>query len=110
MAYFRECVQENDPANVRCYIRGDFNNWEVDSAYQMTKSEDQRVYTLTINQSFRFKVFNQQDNTWMGSECLAENTSVAYETDDHTNIILQAGRYRVTYDLATKTITLEKLS
>lgn len=107
MATFRGYMGQSDPAYAECYIRGDFNGWSVDNAYRMTKSGDLQTITLTMGNSFSFKVFNQQDQTWMGAECLPEDTDVYYETDGHSNIILRAGSYRITYDPANRVITVK---
>jgi YD repeat-containing protein len=59
-----------------------------------------------MGNSFSFKVFNQQDQTWMGAECLSADTTVSYDTDGHSNIVLPSGTYQVTYDPANRLITV----
>ena len=63
--------------------------------------------TLDLGYDFRFKIYTSNGESWYGSECLTEENEVPFETDDHTNIALKSGRYLVTFDSSTKTITLE---
>ena len=106
MSTFRGYMGQSDPSYAECYIRGDFNGWSVDSAYRLSKSGDLHRITLTMGNSFSFKVFNQQDQTWMGAECLSADTTVSYDTDGHSNIVLRSGTYQVTYDPANRLITI----
>lgn len=108
MKTFRGYMGQSDPSGAECYIRGDFNSWAIDSTYAMTWQEDVLVCSLSLGNSFSFKVYNDQDSTWMGAECISADTTVAYDTDGHSNIVLAAGTYQVTYDPANKQITITK--
>lgn len=109
MSTFRGYMGQSDPSYAECYIRGDFNSWSVESGYRMTKSGDVQTITLTMGNQSKFKVFNQQDQTWMGAECLSEDTTVYWETDGHSNVVLPGGSYRITYDPANRIITIKSI-
>lgn len=108
MTTFRGYMGQSDPTGAKCYIRGDFNGWSIDSNYAMTWSGDLLVYRLSMSNSFSFKVYNDQDSTWMGAECISEDTTVSYNTDGHSNINLSSGTYQIIYDPANRTITITK--
>ena len=108
MASFRNYVGQYDPNRSECYIRGDFNSWAIESGYALRTQGQVLTIRLSFNHSFKFKVYNHLDGTWMGSECISSNTTVPYDTDGHTNIVLPAGIYQVTYDPNSKQITITK--
>ena len=108
MAAFRNHVGQYDPNHSECYIRGDFNGWSIENAYAMEAQDQLLTIRLSFNHSFKFKVYNHLNGNWMGSECISPETTVAYDTDGHTNIVLPAGTYQVAYDLATGLITVSK--
>lgn len=99
-------ITEPTPSSDNCYILGDFNSWGVSGDYAMTKNGNVLAYTLQIWSTGKFKVYDNQDGSWMGSECIGSDTTVSYETDKRTNIILSSGRYRITYDPQTRTINI----
>ena len=99
-------ISTPQPGSDNCYILGDFNNWTVAGDCAMKKEGSLLTYTLQIWNSGKFKVYDNQDGTWMGSECITEDTTVSYNTDKRTNIILPAGRYRITYDPQNRQITI----
>ena len=102
-------ISAPQPSSDDCYILGDFNNWSVASDYAMKKEGDLLTYTLQIWNSGKFKVYDSQDGSWMGSECITEETSVSYDTDKRTNIILSSGRYQITYDPQTRQIAITNI-
>ncbi|MBQ9762602.1 MAG: CotH kinase family protein [Oscillospiraceae bacterium] len=116
MSYFRaymakvdEYINYQRPQPSNFYIRGDFNGWSNHEEYGMTNEGGLMTYTLSFNHDFAFKVYNNVEQDWLGVECLPEDTTVEYTTNDHGNIKLKPGTYRVTYNPETMIITLEKL-
>jgi hypothetical protein len=99
-------ITEPTPSSDNCYILGDFNSWSVSGDYAMTKNGTVLTFNLQVWNSTKFKVYDNQDGTWMGSECITEETTVSYETDRRTNIILSSGNYTITYDPQTRRITI----
>lgn len=106
MNAFRSYMGQSDASGSKCYIRGDFNSWSIDSNCLMKQQADVLVFTLNFNYDIKFKVYNDADGTWMGSECISPDTTVTWDTDDHTNIGLPAGTYHVSYNPETKQITI----
>jgi hypothetical protein len=98
-------IQDDTPGSWDCYIRGDFNNWGLESSYAMTKEGDRLTYTLRLSNGGKFKVYDQQTQYWMGSECIVD-TTVSWETDGHTNVVLPAGNWKIFYNPETKQITV----
>lgn len=90
------------------YIRADFTNWQQEDGYAMTADGGCHSIRITAAGQVRLKVYNSVTGAWFGTECVEENCTVAYETDDHTNIVLQAGTYIITFDPATNAVRLEK--
>ena len=88
------------------YIRSDRNGWESDEAWAMENWGGVYSYKVESAQIISLKVYNQKTGTWYGSECIAEGCNVTFTTNDHTNIILPAGTYRITFDPKTNIITL----
>ena len=99
-------ITEPTPSSDNCYVLGDFNSWSVSGDYAMTKSGNQLTFTLQLSTSGKFKVYDNQDGSWMGTECIGSDTTVSYESDKRTNIVLSAGRYKITYDPQTRTINI----
>jgi hypothetical protein len=93
---------------VEMFIRADFTNWDLSAAYKMHEDEN-GISTLTIKEyaEFRFKVYDNISQRWYGAECVSKECDVAYESDGHTNIVLPAGTYLVSFDKYTNTIYLE---
>lgn len=108
MSAFRSYMGISDPqpGSDNCYILGDFNSWSVSNDYAMKKEGSLLTYTLQLWSSGKFKVYDNQDGSWMGSECITETTGVSYDTDKRTNIILSSGSYKITYDPQTRKITI----
>jgi hypothetical protein len=75
----------------------------------MKAEGDRFVFQLSGNREMRFKVYSRTQDQWYGSECLSELTNVNWSTDDHTNIILPAGKYKVVFDPADGSITVHQL-
>ncbi len=91
------------------YIRADFTGWGSQSQWAMEEENGLQVILLERGEDFRFKVYAEETGNWYGTECLAPDTELEYSSDDHTNINLKAGKYRVTFDPETGFITVEKL-
>ena len=95
------------PANY--YIRGEFNDWSVRDGYEMRLDENSGAFTYQISGTgtIRLKVYSKKDDDWFGSECIPADSFVAYDTDDHTNIILAPGTYTIRFDPDTQEITID---
>ena len=106
MTAFRGYMGQSDASSGSYYIRGDFNGWSNDGNYLMKKQGNVLVFTLSFNYSVKFKVYDDTNGTWMGAECVSDQTTATWEADGHTNIVLPAGTYRVSYDPSTKQITI----
>lgn len=91
------------------YIRGDFTGWQNDDRYAMTVTDGICAYRLTATERVKLKVYNTVENTWFGTECIPEDCTVPFETDHHTNIILQPGTYEIRFDPETDVIQLTRL-
>ena len=91
------------------YIRSSLTDWQCDEAYRMTEDGGKPTFMLTLRNQTPFKVYNQQQDDWFGSECVGDENTVPFETDSHTNIILPAGTYHISMDPVTGTITLERI-
>lgn len=90
------------------YIRADFTNWQQEDDWVMTAEAGLYRIRVDATRQVRLKVYNSGTGTWFGTECVAENCTVPYETDDYTNIVLQAGSYIIIFDPMTNTVMLEK--
>ena len=90
------------------YIRADATNWQNDSDYAMTVEDGLVTIRIVSNKFIRLKVYNDRTGRWYGTECIGEDCAVTYDTDSHTNIVLEAGIYRITFHPETEVITLEK--
>ena len=113
LAHYLERVEEfaqmQPQVQPQYYIRADFTNWQQNEAYAMRA--DAGCYSIRIEakKQVRLKVYNSVTGAWYGTECVAEDCAVPYETDEHTNIVLPKGTYIVTFDPMTNTVKLEKL-
>ena len=90
------------------YIRSDMTHWQNDQAYAMTDTNGLLAIQFTIQKEMRLKVYNDQTGRWYGSECVSEDCVVVFDTDHHTNIVLQAGSYTLTFDPDMEIIYLTK--
>ena len=115
MKYFNQYMQDVDdllnyvrPIPTGYYIRGDFNDWSNRDEYAMESVDGIMTFTLRFSHDFSFKVYNDPEQDWLGEECVAEDNTVPFTTNDHGNIQLKAGTYIVRYDPETMIITLEK--
>ena len=86
------------PVSANYYIRGDFNDWSNQDEYGMELVDGKLVYTLTRNRQFSFKVYDNINQEWFGSEFLPEDTDLVYDTNRHANIILGPGTYEIVFD------------
>lgn len=92
----------------RYFIRCDKTNWQNDDQYAMESADGMIAISLRVTGQIRLKIYDDQTGKWYGTECIAADCSVAFDTDDHTNIVLQAGTYRIIFDPVTEIVTLEK--
>lgn len=90
------------------YIRADFTNWQNDDRYGMQEEDGLYSIRITASKQVRLKIYNDQTGEWFGTECVAEDCTVPYNTDDHTNIVLEKGTYIISFDPETEVITLNK--
>jgi len=89
------------------YIRADFTNWGNSNEHILKEENGLLVYRLNTTQQCKLKVYNDRTGAWYGSEYIQEGCEVSYETDKHTNIVLQPGQYVLRFDLNTNVISLE---
>lgn len=99
-------VDPSTPA--QWYIRCDATNWQNDIDFAMQEENGLVSILIKVADQIRLKVYNDQTGAWFGAECIEEGCTVPYESDGHTNIVLQQGVYRIIFDPATEIITLEK--
>lgn len=95
-------------ASTGWYARADYTDWAINDKHTLTEENGLWVYTVTRSREFRMKIYNSVLDEWYGSECVAENSPIGCSTDNHTNIILPAGSYRITIDPVTEIITIEE--
>jgi len=101
-------IEPNPSIPAIWYIRSDVTNWQNDSDYCMTEENGTATIQFTVQREMRLKVYNDHTGRWYGSECISEDCAVPFETDGHTNIVLQAGNYTLTFDSETEIIYLIK--
>lgn len=101
-------VDPNPSIPTPWYIRSDVTNWQNDPAYSMTEENGTLTIQITTRNGLRLKVYNDDTGRWYGSECVSDDCAVSFDTDGHTNIVLTAGTYTITFDPETETIYLER--
>lgn len=114
MAYYQSCMSNLDeylnyvqPVKTVYYIRGDFNDWSDREEYGMTVENGVASITLTFTRNAKFKVYNQAQALWFGTNDISPDTTVEYTTiGNHDNIYLKPGTYRITFDPQTQLITI----
>lgn len=90
------------------YVRGDFNNWEINEDYKMTKVEE-GVYSfdLSKNKAMIFKIYVSDTNGWYGAEFIDENCTVEYESvTENKDAKLKKGNYTIYFYIDTNTINI----
>lgn len=88
-------------------IRADATNWEILPQWALTAAGDGLwQFSLHTGGQIRFKIYSRVLDRWYGSECLSENTTVPWDTDSHTNILLEKGDYLVRFDPESETVTI----
>ena len=95
-------------ASTGWYVRADYTDWAINDQHTLTEENGLWVYTISKSREFRMKIYNSVLDEWYGSECVAEDSPVSCGTDGHTNIILPAGSYRITFDPENEIITIEE--
>lgn len=89
----------------RYCLRADFTGWDVEPQWSMeTGTDGTWQIELTLRRSAQLKVYDRQEDCWFGSERLTQDTTVTWQTDGYTNIILQPGTYRIAFDPTAKQI------
>ena len=86
------------PVKPTFFIRGDFNGWSNEDRYGMEAVDGKQVYTLTMNREFSFKVYDNINRQWYGTDFFPEDIDLDYRTNDHYNVILDPGTYEVVFD------------
>lgn len=90
------------------YVRADFTDWQKDDDYIMSAKDGLYSIRIKASKQVRLKVYNDHTGRWYGTECATEDCTVAYESDGHTNFVLNAGTYIITIDPITEIVMLEK--
>lgn len=96
------------PVPATFFIRGDFNDWSNRDEYGMEAVDGKMVYTLTFNREFSFKVYDNINQEWYGTDFFPEEIDLDFRTNDHDNVILRPGTYRVVFDPETLILTVTK--
>ena len=96
------------PVPATFFIRGDFNDWSNRDEYGMEAVDGKMVYTLTFNREFAFKVYDNVNQEWYGTDFFPEETDLDFRTNDHDNVILRPGTYQVVFDPETLILTVTK--
>ena len=91
------------------FIRGDFNDWSNRDEYGMEAKDGMMVYTLSFNRKFSFKVYDNINQEWYGTEFFPEDLELEYETNGHDNVILNPGTYEVRFDPENLILYVTKL-
>lgn len=116
MAYYQSCMSNLDsyldyvrPEKTIYYIRGEFNNWQDTPEYGMKMENGVAVITLTFTKNAKFKIYNQAQGLWYGTNDISDDTTVDYTTTgNHDNIYLKPGKYKIIFNPETKLITITK--
>ncbi len=96
------------PVPATFFIRGDFNGWSNEDRYGMEAVDGKQVYTLTMNREFSFKVYDNINQEWYGTDFFPEDIDLDYNTNDHANVILRPGTYEVVFDPEYLTLYVTK--
>ena len=96
------------PVPATFFIRGDFNGWSNEDRYGMEAVDGKQVYTLTINREFSFKVYDNINQEWYGTDFFPEDIDLDYRTNDHANVILGPGTYEIVFDPEYLTLYVTK--
>lgn len=92
------------------YIRGGFNNWEKDDEYLMTYDAESDTYTYIFEAKWEewIKISSSNDMHWYGYKnisALPQENVVTYD-DEHYNIILAPGKYKIIFHGSSKEIEI----
>lgn len=96
------------PVPATFFIRGDFNDWSNRDEYGMEAVDGMQVYTLTFNREFSFKVYDNVNQEWYGTDFFPEDIDLDFRTNDHANVILTPGTYEVVFDPENLILTVTK--
>lgn len=94
--------------NYQLYIRGDFNGWNINDDYYMTKVEEGvYAFDLSKNHDMTFKVYVRDTDEWYGAAFIDEECTVEYESvSENKDIKLKAGNYTIYFYLETETVNI----
>jgi hypothetical protein len=101
-------INYKPPVRAQYYIMGDFNNWQAIDEYGMVLKDGLLTFTLTRNQSIKFKICHEASWTWFGTECLDPNSDLEYTSEGRNNFRLKPGTYYITFNPETNIITVTK--
>lgn len=92
------------------YVRGDFNGWNMNSLYLMSKvSEGVYSFDLSKTSDMTLKIYVSDTDGWYGAESVDENCKIAYESvTDNKDLKLAKGSYTLYFYTATNTINIVK--
>ena len=97
------------PVDPTFFIRGDFNDWSNRNEYGMEAVDGKMVYILNMNRKFSFKVYDNINQEWYGTDFFPEDIDLVYDTNDHANVILDPGTYEVVFDQENLILYVTKL-
>lgn len=114
MATYNRCMTNLDqyldyvrPEPIIYYIRGEFNGWSDQPQYAMKIKDGVASITLNFTKNAKFKVYNQMQNAWYGTNDISPDSTAEYTTTgNHDNIYLKPGKYLIEFDTQTKLITI----
>lgn len=91
----------DDASAVPCYIRGEFNDWNVNESYKMTYNKASRLqsFKLELSDTKLFKIYNSTSDQWLGYDSITGSVpSGISDAGDNGNIKAQAGTYYIIYN------------
>ncbi len=97
------------PVPATFFIRGDFNDWSNQDRYGMQLVDGMQTYTLSFNREFSFKVYDNVNQEWYGTDFFPEDIDLDFRTNDHSNVILRPGTYQVAFDPENLILHVTKL-
>jgi hypothetical protein len=68
-----------------------------------------QTYTLSFNREFSFKVYDNVNQEWYGTDFFPEDIDLDFRTNDHSNVILRPGTYQVAFDPENLILHVTKL-
>lgn len=91
------------------YVRASFTNWEIREGFELIYSTDGTLkYELQTNKKCQLKIYDTVRDDWLGEESVNIESSAAFTTDEHGNIVLEKGSYTLIFNAVSRTIVIEK--